>query len=166
MGQLPKIIVLIGGLIVVSGAVIISSAIPANVAGAAPAQRALLEKTGTPATVVDDRDAGSVLGKNVRSRAGEDLGRIVDIIVSRSGQVRAAVIDFGGFLGVGSRKVVVAWNALRFSAVEDADPVTVELTRDQVRLAPEFLPGEPIVVLGSPAPQPEPRYPQREIIRN
>ena len=29
------------------------------------------------------------------------MGRIVDIIVDRSGQVRAAVIDFGRFLGVG-----------------------------------------------------------------
>jgi hypothetical protein len=78
------------------------------------------------------------------------MGRIIDIIVSRTGQVRAAVIDFGGFLGVGSRKVAVAWNVLRFPAGEQLDPVIVELTRDQVRLAPEYRLGEPIVVLGSP----------------
>ena len=42
------------------------------------------------------------------------MGRIVDVIVDRAGAVRAAVIDFGGFLGVGSRKIVVDWNALRF----------------------------------------------------
>ena len=41
------------------------------------------------------------------------MGRIVDVIVNRSGQVRAAIIDFGGFLGVGSRKVAVEWSALR-----------------------------------------------------
>ena len=109
-------------------------------------------KQGTPATVVDDRDAGGILGRNVRSRAGEDMGRIVDIIVSRNGQVRAAIIDFGGFLGVGSRKIAVAWSALSFPATGQLDPVTVELTRDQVRLAPEFLEGEPIVVLGAPVP--------------
>jgi hypothetical protein len=88
------------------------------------------------------------------------MGRIIDIIVSRTGQVRAAVIDFGGFLGVGSRKVAVAWNALRFPSAEQLDPVTVALTRDQVRLAPEYRPGEPIVVLGSPgaiAAEPPPR---------
>jgi hypothetical protein len=109
-------------------------------------------KQGTPATVVDDRDAGGILGRNVRSPTGEDMGRIVDIIVSRNGQVRAAIIDFGGFLGVGSRKIAVAWSALRFPSAGQLDPVNVELTRDQVRLAPEFLEGEPIVVLGSPTP--------------
>jgi len=39
------------------------------------------------------------------------MGRIVDVIVDLAGVVRAAVIDFGGFLGVGSRKIVVDWNA-------------------------------------------------------
>ena len=109
-------------------------------------------KQGTLATVVDDRDAGGILGRNVRSPTGEDMGRIVDIIVSRNGQVRAAIIDFGGFLGVGSRKIAVAWSALRFPSAGQLDPVNVELARDQVRLAPEFLEGEPIVVLGSPTP--------------
>ena len=42
------------------------------------------------------------------------MGRIVDVIVDRTGTVRAAVIDFGGFLGVGSRKIVVDWSALHF----------------------------------------------------
>ena len=55
------------------------------------------EKEGTPATVVDAQQLESILGKNVISPTGEDMGRIVDIIVDRSGQVRAAIIDFGGF---------------------------------------------------------------------
>ncbi len=114
-------------------------------------------ENGTPAILVDDRDAEGILGKNVRSSTGEEMGRIIDIIVNRSGQVRAAVIDFGGFLGVGSRKIAVAWSALDFPATGQLDPVKVSLTRDQVRLAPEILPGEPIVVLGSaPGQQVEP----------
>ena len=52
-------------------------------------------------------------------RPNEDMGHIVDVIVDRSGTVRAAVIDFGGFLGVGSRKIVVDWNALHFGRVAD-----------------------------------------------
>ncbi len=59
-------------------------------------------------------EAHGVLGRDVRSPANEDMGHIVDVIVDRTGTVRAAVIDFGGFLGVGSRKIVVDWNALRF----------------------------------------------------
>ena len=58
-------------------------------------------------TVIGARDAHGVLGRDVRSPADEAMGRIVDVIVDRGGTVRAAVIDFGGFLGVGSRKIVV-----------------------------------------------------------
>jgi hypothetical protein len=119
---------------------------------------------GTPATVIDDRDAEAILGKSVYSAASEDMGRIVDVIVKRNGEVRAAVIDFGGFLGVGSRKIAVDWSALRFPTSGPMDHINLELTRDQVRLAPEFKPGEPLVVLGSVGdvqPSPEPPAPER-----
>src|SRR5882757_4206853 len=47
-------------------------------------------------TIIGARDAHGVLGRDVRSPADENMGRIVDVIVDRGGQVRAAVIDFGG----------------------------------------------------------------------
>lgn len=117
---------------------------------------------GTPATVIDDREVEGILGKNVRSSAGEDMGQIIDVIVKRNGQVRAAVIDFGGFLGVGSRKIAVDWNALSFPTDGAIDHVILNLTRDQVRLAPEYRSGEPLVVLGSAtAVQPKPDTPEQ-----
>ena len=117
---------------------------------------------GIPATVVDDREVEGILGKSVRSVAGEDMGQIIDVIVKRDGQVRAAVIDFGGFLGVGSRKIAVEWSALSFPPSGKLDHVILDLTRDQVRLAPEYRPGEPVVVLGSAgAVQPGPDNPPK-----
>ena len=84
-------------------------------------------------TVIGARDAHGMLGRDVRSAADENMGRIVDVIVDRAGTVRAAVIDFGGFLGVGSRKIVVDWNALRFGAIANKnDSITLELTKEQV----------------------------------
>jgi hypothetical protein len=101
-------------------------------------------------TVLDNRDVQGILGKEVRSAADENMGRIADIIVDRTGQVRAAVIDFGGFLGVGSRRIAVAWNALRFPGnSKKGEHVALELTRDQVRAAPEFKEDRPVVVLGA-----------------
>jgi hypothetical protein len=101
-------------------------------------------------TIINAREAHGVLGRDVRSAANEDMGHVVDVIVDRSGTVRAAVIDFGGFLGVGSRKIVVDWNALRFGRVADkSDAVTLELTKDQVKAAPEYKEDTPIVVLGA-----------------
>src|SRR6202050_4276323 len=67
-------------------------------------------------TILANHEVEGILGREVRSSADENMGRIVDVLVVRSGQVRAAIIDFGGFLGVGSRKIAVAWNALRLPA--------------------------------------------------
>ncbi len=101
-------------------------------------------------TIISAREAHGVLGRDVRSAVNEDMGKIVDVIVDRAGTVRAAVIDFGGFLGVGSRKIVVDWNELRFGRVADkGDSVSLELTKDQVKAAPEYKEDAPIVVLGA-----------------
>ena len=101
-------------------------------------------------TIIGASDAHGVLGRDVRSAADEDMGRIVDIIVDRTGHVRAAVIDFGGFLGVGSRKIVVDWNALHFGGVADkSDSISLELTKEQVNKAPEYKEDTPVIVLGA-----------------
>jgi hypothetical protein len=101
-------------------------------------------------TIIGARDAHGVLGRDVRSTTDEDMGRIVDVIVDRAGMVRAAVIDFGGFLGVGSRRIVVDWNALHFGRIANkSDSITLELTKDQVTAAPEYKEDTPIVVLGA-----------------
>jgi len=124
------------------------NAAPPNTAPAAPAP-----KDGVPppsVTIIGAADAHGVLGRDVRSAADEDMGRIVDVVVDRAGQVRAAVIDFGGFLGVGSRKIVVDWNALRFWRIGNkSDSISLELTKEQVRAAPEYKEDAPIVVLGA-----------------
>jgi hypothetical protein len=101
-------------------------------------------------TVLNKHEVEGILGRDVRSSADEDMGRIVDVLVDRAGQVRAAIIDFGGFLGVGSRKIVVDWNALHFGHVADkGDSITLELTKEQVNAAPECTEDQPIVVLGA-----------------
>jgi hypothetical protein len=106
------------------------------------------EKAGVPATVVDGQQLESVLGIDAVTSKGDDMGRIVDIVVDRTGQVRAAIIDFGGFLGVGSRKIAVDWRMLHFEPKGKPDTVIVDLTRDQLRVAPVYKPGEPVVMLG------------------
>lgn len=108
--------------------------------------------SGTPAIVVDDSAVSTLLGKDVKSATGEKLGQVTDILVGHSGDVRAAVIDFGGFLGVGSRKIAVAWPVLHFSP----QGITLEMGRDELRVTPEYHPGEPIVIVGSAgAPPPQ-----------
>ena len=116
----------------------------------APPQAGAKEPAPPPSvTVIGARDAHGILGREVRSAANENMGRIVDVIVDREGTVRAAVIDFGGFLGVGSRRIVVDWSALHFGSVANkSDSITLELTKEQVNAAPEYKEDTPLIVLG------------------
>jgi hypothetical protein len=101
-------------------------------------------------TVLNKHEVEGVLGRDVRSAADEDMGRIVDVLVDRAGQVRAAIIDFGGFLGVGSRKIAVDWGALHFPQPgKPGERIALDLTRDQVKAAPEYREGKPVVILGA-----------------
>ncbi|HVV95118.1 MAG TPA: PRC-barrel domain-containing protein [Hyphomicrobiales bacterium] len=113
---------------------------------------------GIPAAVVDDRTVETIIGRQISSPTGEDMGPIVNMFVSGQGQVRAALIDFGGFLGVGSRQVAVDWRALHFAADGKDDKITCTLTKNQIRLAPTYKAGQPLVVLGAPPP-PAPEKP-------
>jgi hypothetical protein len=134
---------------------------PANAPAATPqpAQQPGTAPAASPppaaATVLDNREASGILGRAVLSTANENMGRIIDVVVDQNGRVRAAIIDFGGFLGVGSRKIAVDWNALHFSPDKEHNRIILELTRDQVKAAPEYQEGKPIIVLGALAVSPD-----------
>lgn len=108
-------------------------------------------KAATPeVTILNTHEVEGILGREVRSATNENMGRVVDVLVDHSGQARAAIIDFGGFLGVGSRKIAVDWNALHFpSPSKRGAPIVLELNRDQVNAAPAYQEGKPVVVLGA-----------------
>jgi hypothetical protein len=93
------------------------------------------------------------LGKDVLSATGENMGRIVDVLFDLSGKPRAAIIDFGGFLGVGTRKIAIDWSALRFDLGEKKSVIALDLGRDQLKAAPEYKESEkPIAVVTLPRP--------------
>jgi hypothetical protein len=138
---------------------VLAVAVPISMAQDSPAPARTDESDGGPPAnppeaapavpILESHDLQGILGKEVRSATGENMGRIVDVVVDRTGQVRAAVIDFGGFLGVGSRKIAVDWKALSFPRPGDkAGRVTLGFTRDQVKAGPEYQDGKPVVVLG------------------
>jgi hypothetical protein len=99
-------------------------------------------------TILPSDTVHSVLGKEVRNETGENLGRIVDVLIDQDGHVQAVVIDFGGFLGVGARRLVVDWTVLHFGP----NVVTADITHDQARTAPEYKPGKPVFILGGTRP--------------
>ena len=53
-------------------------------------------------------------GLNVYNEANEKIGDIRELIVRRDGQVAAAVVGVGGFLGLGEHSVAVPFEQIRF----------------------------------------------------
>jgi hypothetical protein len=89
----------------------------------------------------------SVLGRPVLA-SGEHAGWIVDVIADKTGQVRAAIVDYGGFLGIGSRRIAVAWSDLQFGPDSNPKAVAVDLPRERLARAPTVRTGEPVTVIG------------------
>jgi PRC-barrel domain protein len=104
---------------------------------------------------VAPEDAEAILGQRVTDLEGKDIGRLVDVLVDSAGHPQAAVIDFGGFMGVGNRKVAVHWSALHFSPSDAKHKILLEMTPDQIKAAPEFRnpnKAAPVVTPAEPAP--------------
>jgi len=129
----------------------VSTAFAADNAESSPPAPNSAPPPATPeVTILNKHEVQGVLGREVRSATDENMGRIVDVLVDQAGEVRAAIIDFGGFLGVGSRRIAVEWNALHFPEPDKpGSHIALELTRNQVKAAPEYQEGKPVVVLGA-----------------
>jgi hypothetical protein len=99
-----------------------------------------------------------ILGKEVHGPSGQSMGRVVDLLVDETGQPRAAIIDFGGFLGVGIRKIAIDWNNLRFDVEGTKEVVVADLDRDQIKAAPEYKDSRDVVAIVT-----APKFKQRDI---
>jgi len=105
---------------------------------------------------VAPEEAMPVLGHRVVGRDGNEIARLVNVLVDANGLPVAAVLDFGGFMGVGSRKIAVHWGVLQFAPAEATHRITLTLTPDEIKAAPEFKdPDKPAPVVVPVATEPK-----------
>jgi hypothetical protein len=64
----------------------------------------------------------------------EDVGEIGELLVTANGKLDRAVIDVGGFLGLGEREVAVSLSALTILRMDDGDDVRVYIDTSQEAL--------------------------------
>ncbi|WP_313807810.1 PRC-barrel domain-containing protein [Sphingobium sp.] len=82
-----------------------------------------------------------VEGTAVYNQAGERLGHISNFMVDKlSGQVRYAVLSFGGFLGMGHDHYPLPWSMLSYDI--DKGGYVVDLAKETLENAPSHLPDE------------------------
>jgi sporulation protein YlmC with PRC-barrel domain len=78
-----------------------------------------------------------VEGTNVYNATGDKLGTIDELMIDKiSGQVRYAVMEFGGFLGMGTDRYPVPWNMLKYDTSQEG--YVVPLDKTQLEGAPRY----------------------------
>jgi hypothetical protein len=88
-----------------------------------------------PQSVATGYRTSKVVGSAVLNEANETVGTIDDLIVTPTEKVPFAVLSVGGFLGMGSKYVVVPFSSLE---VQDKKMVLHGATKDSLKSLPEF----------------------------
>ena len=80
--------------------------------------------------------ASKLIGMPVVNDAGDPVGRIEDVIISRDGVASRAVMSVGGgFIGVGARRVLVDYQDLRLTDTKATLPGATEAS---IQALPDF----------------------------
>jgi sporulation protein YlmC with PRC-barrel domain len=83
--------------------------------------------------------ADELKGINVYGTNDEHIGTVGDLALNEDGTVDALIIDFGGFLGIGTKPVAVAFENLDFLADPNNNrSLVLPITREQMEAAPAF----------------------------
>jgi sporulation protein YlmC with PRC-barrel domain len=81
--------------------------------------------------------ASKLAGDRVRNGAGEDLGKVEQMMIDlESGRVAYVVVAFGGFCGLGDKLFAIPWKAFRFN--ENEREFVLDLDRKTLERAPGF----------------------------
>src|SRR5450631_1073848 len=100
---------LVGSLLLASAAFAEEPTATSDRANMAPAPAA-----ASQSSFQGDWRASKVAGLSVYNDNNENVGSINDLLMDKSGNIKAAVISVGGFLGVGARLVAVPFDKMKF----------------------------------------------------
>ena len=81
--------------------------------------------------------AGTLEGDKVMNHAGEDLGKVDELMIDLpTGRVAYVVLSYGGLLGMGNKLFAVPWGALRVD--EDEKCFILDVDKKTLESAPGF----------------------------
>lgn len=81
--------------------------------------------------------ASRVMGTAVFNQADERIGHVEDLSIDKlTGEVRYALMSFGGFLGIGERVHPLPWSVLKYDTVREG--YVLPMNRKQLEDAPSY----------------------------
>ena len=100
-------------------------------------QESKIKKTDPDKTFRRVLAASTLKGDRVRNSAGEDLGKVDEIMIDiPSGRIAYMVLSFGGVLKIGNKLFAVPWSALRVD--EDEKCLILDVDKRTLETAPGF----------------------------
>ncbi len=90
----------------------------------------------TGAEMASAINSDDLIGKKVKNSANETIGEIDALLVSKDARVVGVVLDVGGFLGVGGKKVVIPMEQLSVAGKDDVRLPTG--SKEQLQQAPAY----------------------------
>lgn len=83
--------------------------------------------------------AEDLKGTDVISPTGQKLGDIDDFVLTGDGKIDAVVVEFGGFLGIGTKHVAVAYQGLKFMVGPSNERyLVINVSKDQLNAQPDY----------------------------
>ncbi|MGU3284901.1 PRC-barrel domain-containing protein [Methylobacterium sp. WL7] len=86
--------------------------------------------------------ATQMIGVTVRNAAGDNVGKIDDLLIADGGTLKAVVLDVGGLLGLGSKRIAVEPDALVLRPGGDRFSAVLNMSKDTVAAAQPFDPAK------------------------
>jgi sporulation protein YlmC with PRC-barrel domain len=82
--------------------------------------------------------ASDIYKANVYDPSENKIGDISDLMIDSNGNVTAAIISVGGFLGVGQKDVVIPFKELQVSMRDGKNWLVLNRTKDELKMAPAY----------------------------
>src|SRR5690242_5243778 len=77
----------------------------------------------TALNISRDWRASKLIGTKVTNMQDQSVGAVDDVVLDNDGKVVSVLVSVGGFLGLGEKRVAVAFKELIISRAEDGDPI-------------------------------------------
>jgi predicted outer membrane protein/sporulation protein YlmC with PRC-barrel domain len=88
----------------------------------------------------DQVRANWLIGKGVYGPDNQNIGEVHDLVLQKDTGVRVALIDVGGFLGIGEKTVAIPFTDLQYKKVDNSNEpqVTVAMSKEDLKNQPAY----------------------------
>jgi sporulation protein YlmC with PRC-barrel domain len=94
---------------------------------------------GTPIKNPDGSiNASQLVGLDIQDSEGDNIGEVGEVVISSNGKLEGVLVDVGGFLGMGTRHVLLNWKDIKLSGNGDEVKAVVNTTKENLKSLPEY----------------------------